>query len=487
MIKSEKILVMFVALLGMFSVVTSLLILMNRDRPKEYSFLFFMPLAYLSIVFVLAKWHTLLFRSWSITLIAAVYCVKYVLTPLVMNLDGYITVLPQKNDSRKYINEAILLYVYEMIVIMLVMLYIISCYGKKLYEYVPVKERWQKRGLYKRMMFAFAIVCLGIVTVYPTLKQNFHMIWQMNTYVKPNISLRSWRTFGENSDVPFGLIDTFLMYVWYNLQLIIPVIFIEKIFYSSSMRRGYKWLATLAVCVVSLLFFTDNNSNTIMVAVSLFLLAFMLYPDKAKKVALPIICVIALGAAFFLVEKQHVTGQTGGVMSSLFNAYFGGIDNLAVAIHVRSKIMPVKGIGLFLEDMCAMLPGMDRVPDIGMQAHKLFNLNFWGIKDRTDQLLPAVGSGLIYFGFLLAPVIPAIMAYLVLLCERMAVKTSDIKVRGLFLFGIVAISLLMANNNLLTIGGFIKTYFLNYILILLVYRKIRLHDNGRKLGEETWK
>lgn len=95
-------------------------ILLDTDRPEYFRLYYLMPFSYGFILVVLLKWHQALMKSWSLTLISALYFIRYVVAPFLTCIGRYETLLGNK-ACLEYMDLAILLSVYEIFCVALVM------------------------------------------------------------------------------------------------------------------------------------------------------------------------------------------------------------------------------------------------------------------------------------------------------------------------------------------------------------------------------
>ncbi|MCI9584956.1 MAG: hypothetical protein HFG46_15035, partial [Clostridium sp.] len=121
--------------------------------------------------------------------------------------------------------------------------------------------------------------------------------------------------------------------------------------------------------------------------------------------------VIAGGIGLVLILfVRKVNGSTGfsedatvwNNLSITLNSYLNGPFNLSVVFAMREQYHPLTAI----TETLAELPAGGRI-FARYSTSVLFNETLWGISGRTDQLLPAVGQGLLYFGGGACPCYPS--------------------------------------------------------------------------------
>ena len=95
------------------------------------------------------------------------------------------------------------------------------------------------------------------------------------------------------------------------------------------------------------------------------------------------------------------------------------------------------------------------------------------MKGRTDQLLPALGQGYMYFGSIFAPIIQFFFIVWGLGLEDLSEKAESIKVKGYFIFMAVLVTWTIGNNLSHVMGFFIR-YFPGIIILYFKKYKVRV-------------
>lgn len=451
----------------------SLFIFLDEDRPPECMLYYLVPLSNGLFLLILSPFCQRLFNHMSYTLIVGLYFAKYVIVPFFTRLGDYAT-LVEGSDAWSYMGSAILLTCYEQLFVA-ISLYLFCSHEVRIkYTRIVVPDYQTKRlDVCDAAVLVGTLAVVGILLYYPSLRQNFHLATQMREARDPIFELRSWREIGTGSDVPLGIVNTGMMMIFKLIQVLLPVILLEKIWYYVNNRRlafGYSLLVLTAALIVM----TEANANTIFLVISLTVLIFHLYPNFTKKYAKYI---IAAGGCMILVlfyEKVMGSSRFGedatvwNNLSKTLNAYLNGPFNLSVVFTVREKYKPWTA----LTETLAEFPVGNRIFK-KYSTSVLFNEAFWGVPGRTDQLLPGVGQGMLYFGRALAPVIPLLFALMSFRFEKIADKCQSIKKQGFMLFASVVCAFLIGNNLSHCLSYFF-TYFPAYLLLFFSKNKVVL-------------
>ena len=459
------------ALVLLLCVLVSLYIFLDEDRPAECMLYYLIPLSNGLFFVILSPFYSRLLTHMSYTLVIGLYFAKYTVVPFFTRLGGYATFV-EGSDAWSYMPAAILLTCYEQIFVA-AGLYL-SCSREARIKRTRTGISGQPTRRFDACdmaVLAGTAAVAGILLYYPSLRQNFHLATQIGEAGNPILELRSWREIGNGGTAPLGIVNTLMLMIFKVIHIMLPLMLLEKIWYHVK-RRGRALFYSVLVTGAALMVMTESNANSIFIAITLTVLLFYLYPAYAEKYAA---CVIAGGIGLVLILfVRKVNGSTGfsddatvwNNLSITLNSYLNGPFNLSVVFAMREQYHPLTAI----TETLAELPAGGRL-FARYSTSVLFNETLWGISWRTDQLIPAVGQGLLYFGGGLAPVIPLLFALMSFQFEKMADECQSVKKRGLMLFASVICAFLIGNNlsHCLT---YFSTYFPAYALLFFSRYKV---------------
>ena len=175
---------------------------------------------------------------------------------------------------------------------------------------------------------------------------------------------------------------------------------------------------SLVVMLGLMIIVNGERGNSVMCAVALLVIIIDLYPKKMKKLAPLILSGIVIIAIIGLLAKANNNDFSNFTQSFsvIMSAYFSGPQNVAAAI-LASKSVGGHNIGIVFTDFIRTIPFISsllqskyRITSSVLFGEAIYGTTITG--SRTDQILPAIGQGYHYFGFLMAPLIPCILANL---------------------------------------------------------------------------
>ncbi|NBI70813.1 hypothetical protein D3Z50_07035 [Clostridiaceae bacterium] len=432
----------FVVLLSVSGLIITVLLFADRNADHYFSHLYLLPLFYTCYTMgtvVLVKRVSV---SISIFGIVGMYFIKDVLNPFFLMLGDYQT-MTKNTEIFLCLDKAIALMIYETTCV-----YILLIIMAASERHIKKRERSVKAGVFFRITISLMILLIGgIIVVYPSLAGRFHTIMEIG---KPEtyIPVRSWRVSGRE---PLGLVDTFMRALFTLVQIIFPAYFVVKIHNKYGKRHQTKAIVYMLLTVGCLFFvMTGENANTVFAAVAVLIMICALYFERIRK----FIPIIVTGGLLIVITA--LLGKGGAFagedrnllyeLSQIFNAYFGGVANVAAACLLKETSDQI----YLAADFFRSLPFISSIFS-GMAGRSLvvdFNDAFWGFTGRSDQLLPSVGQGALYFGYIYAPVIPCFFVMLTMKLEKLAKGTANYYLKYYFYYVTFVMLILLGGNNL---------------------------------------
>ncbi len=432
----------FAALLSVAGLIIAMILYIDRNAEHYISHLYLLPLFYTCYTMGTMVLVKRMSGSISIFGMVGMYFLKDVLNPFFLMLGNY-QIMTKNTEIFLYFDKAILLMIYETTCV-----YTLLIMSSASERRMKKRESSVKPGVLFRITISLMILLIGgILAVYPSLSGRFHTILEIG---KPEtyIPVRSWRVSGRE---PLGLVDTLMRAIFTLVQIIFPAYFVVKIHNKYGRKHETRAIAYMLL-VAGCLFFvmTGENANTVFAAVAVLIMICALYFERVRKY----IPMIAAGGLLFVIAA--LLGKGGAFagenrnllyeLSQIFNAYFGGVANVAAACLLKETSDQIYLATDFFRSVpfiSSFFSGM-----AGVSSVVAFNDVFWGFTGRSDQLLPSVGQGALYFGYICAPVIPCFFAMLTMKLEKMAKGTANYYFKYFFYYVTFVMMLLLGGNNL---------------------------------------
>lgn len=472
---SVNLLYAIVIICGLMGSFTSSIFIMMTDRESCYFLYFLLPLGFAFFLLSTLMCDHRIHKSIMFWLFIGLYFLKLVITPAISAMGGWYTLAKGKGYA-SYLPSAILLSIWESVFIGLALIFYTRMHVGG-YRIKVSSFRTDNGSKFDGADFIVVIGTLFIIFTllyYPPLRVRFAWLLTIGTNQAPVPELRSWRDFfvSNGRQVPLGIIDTLMMKVFYVVRVLLPALLIEKIYQK---RWGWKKKAILSLFMILICaqITTEANGETILMTFAMVITLFMIYPKFYKKYGKIVVLTGMIAAGIlFMLKIEGSGGYAQNDVSSIqkvsatMNAYMNGPINLAIAIKAKENYTIFMGI----EEVLGGLPLLNRFFR-EYQTSTIFNEVFWGVKGRTDQLLPSLGQGYMYFGFFFAPLLQFFFLIMGMKLEDFAKTADSNKVKGYFLFLAVVLTWTIGNNLSHVLG-----YFLRYLpgIIILYFKKYRI-------------
>lgn len=433
-------------------------IIIFNDKGEGYYLLFLYPLTFFILKICLIK-YTNLFSNLTSFIIISFFFIRSVFTPVLLYLSNYDLL---KNGYGIYFNRsvikienydlAVLLACYEMTVIFL-LLFFLNSKIKKNYK----KETTKLDIKLKYFIYTLIAYIAIILIIYPELIHNFQFILNIGESEKI-IKVRSLRYGGDG--IP-AIFLTLLNSAFTMQQIILPVYLLEKIKF-----KKYKTIWVISIILLLCSITNREKGNTFILLILFMITLYRTYPKYRKLINIFIVFLLFFASiCLYIKSKNSLGGETLiSQLSVLFSAYFSGIPNIAYSLRMeRGNIT----------NIC--IDFVKSIPYISGEFFKkeltsasIFNFNINGNNLYKDQILPMIGQGYFYFGYVLAPVLPSFILVLAFYYEHRMKKERNMILNHIYTYMVLyfSYSSIMLNINIFT--GFL----FRGLLLLILSQKI---------------
>ena len=449
------------------SMIVAVYCLIDFQRASGYTLLFLLPVTYFlsSCILIQRKAYKLIFNSIAGIIVLGVYYIRMVISPMVMCLGSYNSVLGNSQYSSDY-GIAIAMVCIEYLV---VSMYLPITISKNLIQnevvvYSTSEERKESlretkpRQLLWALIFGMSLFVIYVIRIDQTvLKSTFVFLLDTKREYVALSDLRSGigtlSMFIELLSAAFKILQVLLppMLLWYVIR--------------AKMNNSFKYLITFVVfCLVSTIG-TENRIDAIFAGLALLITVKAAFGESFRgrfKWWLVGIMAIAIVGLSLKTGVGNSTSYREGYdfesISSMILAYFSGIPTVAAGLNMVHTT-PGANILHLPSDILNRIPFMSYVLNLifGISltdSNQMFNhfiSTNWG--RNYGQILPTTAVGYEYL-FILFPVVPCIMVNLATKLEKRARTQTDIVRTNLFNWiticvaasPVVASSLLMVNK-----------------------------------------
>lgn len=439
------------------SIFVSISILINKNN-LNYNYISLIPIFFSLCSVIFFNVYRYIFKRWSITVILCIHYFRCIILPYIMLKGGFDAIFDTNNISEDNIVLAVFLVLYELFFVFLAM----SLSNSK-----KMKDR-EKNGyssfktsrVVKILLLAAILFVLLIIIIQPLYKSyfSFFITGDEEKAIFNSIAFHNLTT------TTSGVIYAFFSSAVYLLQLLLPILLIKKIYFSIGISDSSKGaIYSLIIVGFFSLIMTPDKSMSIMVAFALILMLYELYTKTINKL-LPLLLSIMGSLTFvglYLKARLESSGNPFNELSQILNAYFGGINNVAVGIRM-SNLHPEKFT--LINDFLSSIPYVSYFFTELITAPKLFNTAIYSGGERIDQIVPLISQSYLNFGFILAPLLSFIVSSYSIIFENKAHATNNIVKKYLLYF----ISIVYAVGPVLFNFSILVTMTLNFAVAFFI-------------------
>lgn len=391
----------------------------SMNRQTEYG-IFLLPLVYGILFVVSSKSRRLIGKTPGVTVIMGVMFLRYVVLPITLCSTGE---LSKYANNYKYMTEAIVIMIYEMVLIFAVLE--LTAYNA---WSVYIKDEYQdKKNVSVRPAFLVVlIICCVLVGIYLTNQS----ILNSNILVVTDMA--------NNVDESVQDVSSFVKILW---QCITAWIFVYGINRQKDKYRADKKKIHVGISIIFMLLFIMvtfigqariSRWYTLVSSIAAIFILISLFPAEKKLVVkTTIIPVVALLVVASLLKSGLYThGGTNGYsqLSGLLtptsgDAYFAGPVSINNAIGL-SKTGNV-GFHNIIYDIFNNMPVINHLVDTNNSTVYLYNAYLGRIFNgsRGDQIIPLAGQSGIFFTWVLAPLLSCISVFLLRIADKKYLET----------------------------------------------------------------
>ena len=458
------------------SLVTTIVILCDLNRPYAYMWLFLMPLIFSLLSIVFYHLYSFIPSNIAITALLALMFVRNVLSPLFMVFGNYAVTINTNLDKNTF--YAICLVCYETIAVFFVLFFLGTktkkndlLDGKKLNKYPVLKQQ----KIYRNLLLVLLGVLLVCLVITPEIMLTYRSILDMTNpdfanYEDAYVVAKYGTTFITKLSLVMGQ----------YLMRIIPVFFpaYAMVILAKKGKSTVCKLLSLLLCLVPFLFVGGAIARSLIYALCLFFLYTYLYPSKKNTLRIMILFgIMGLIIILWWLMRTMVTGGTGIVefiksLSSRLSAYFSGVNIVSGAFNLPQD--PEYILRYFAYDFLGSVPfgttlfGLDEV-----RISTFFNT----YNQSSGQIPTTIGMGYYYFGGFLAPIYSVVFAIIAVNSAKKLNKEINpfIRIRLLLTTFYFSMGIIMYNIEIV-ITNFFTILLPMYIIECIAYTKDKKND-----------
>ncbi|SOC44728.1 O-antigen polymerase [Salinicoccus kekensis] len=440
-------------------VITSVIVFLNNNS-VPYT-LFLIPLIYGILIAFFPSITKYIFGYLGVLALNICMFIRYVLSPFFTTIDGTNVATNMLANVNNY-SIAVNLMLYEMVLIFI----FFSLFNRYFYS---SKNTPNIEISYNVTGWMYLLFCFGLIMIYPELLNRYTFVFTADQLESKDMGIEVL------SIVPLLL----------QLGSLVVIISFINVFYKKYQKTNsslYLFYSLLIVIFISSFIVGTSRFSTILPLISGLFIVYVLYKNHRKivstlsTIAITLFLIIStlLKDRTFASEASTVTDILGDLNMNL-QLYFSGITNVAIAVQT-SDFYPSFKIDSIMNDIFRSVVLINSFFDSDISALEMFNVVFYNGGLARDQILPMIGQGYLYFGFILAPIFSLIILLIMMVLDKKSKNEKNIFLKYIYIFATLRIGLFMMVNftNLL---AFLTNQV--FILLLIFFINSLIVNKGR--------
>lgn len=424
-IKERKMIVkknnLYVIVISLMIIIASIVVFLSPKLPLSYKGIALLPISYGIIMIFSSKFHILAKKYLGIKIVYIVMFLRYVMLPIFIAISGDISGIG-KMPLDKYILPSFFLMIWELIVCVVV----INIAGDKFL----LKENVQLSSILKNdksrnVVYSLVVfVSFIFVIIFPSLIQNFQFF---------NVTEEGTKTISYfyGLDIRLLLISKVIIYSY--------IIKKYSTLYKNKKNKKYYYICLVASIIYIGIIRSDNRTNILIDIICVIVVMYHSFPSFRKKSIILIgLSGIILVSSVSMYRMFAETSWRAEVKTREINlartlqAYISGPRNVAFSIETADIFKYNIDINTLFNDLFAWTGYFASIFKIDIEniTNQFFNMTIYMFSPTWsgygDQIIPVIGQGFIYLGYIGAPIFSAIICLTIVFIDRIRCKSDTI-------------------------------------------------------------
>lgn len=436
--------------------ITTCLYVYNNVNAAGYEVLYLLPLCYvLSFTSILS--HFLIKRFNIFLLVFTVISfARYVCLPFLVVYTGYYGGRSPEPPLTDSLHKAIYLMIYELVAISLTILIMELFLSKKWRkpEDVQVLSDPSRRDGF----LLFAGIGILAVLVIPNAAASV-------SFFRPKEALVE--VVSNNSTL--SMLGTYLFIIAKQLLFLIGIAACQKNYRKTKKKR----FLVIAVCLLFFnigIFVGTNRSDIVLSAIVSLIVFYKIFPEIFKWVAVGTVSLIG-GIVTLMGQVRNIASISGGHSSLVdftdnLQVYFGGPYNVALAIETKLLYPQAHNLSVLFFDIFRPMIGVNIfVKHLPFYYSNIFFNQRYYYANQETQILPIIGQGNLFFGYLGAPLFSILIVCLAYFLQYKIECTKSLAMFYFLTLVCTRLGMVMGQNTM----NIVNDLSYNLFLFLIIY------------------
>lgn len=246
--------------------------------------------------------------------------------------------------------------------------------------------------------------------------------------------------------------------------------------YQATQHKKYVWLAVSVMFLNIGIFAGTNRSDIVICMISTLYLLNKLFPQDFKKIALLIVLSVGGIVALIATVRQiaSVSGDTSKLVdfTDTMQVYLGGPYNIAMALEMK-KMFPEAGHwSVLLYDIFRPMIGINIfIKNLPIDYSVLYYNQRYFFSDKVTQILPMIGQGNLYFGYIGAPLIMTVFMSIAYYLQGLMERSRNLELCYFLTLATARMGFLLGQNSMNMVNDMSYNLFL-FLFIYIINKKI---------------
>ncbi|GAA1370509.1 oligosaccharide repeat unit polymerase [Peribacillus frigoritolerans] len=465
-----------------FSMIAAVLVSLLSVNLDKYYLIGFLPLTYSILLLIFPKLTVLSTRYIGLGILYVVLFVRYTITPLfIVFTERAGTSLVISHFSNDYLNKAILLMVYELVVCILVVVFV----GNKVLLKNKVKFSLTEiqNGRVNFVYIFIITISFLLILFFPSLLNNFQ-------FISIDDSKLNTVSYFKGIDIRILLICKMALYL-------VLLKFLAYRYNEKNKNNIYFILALLLSFLYICIFTGENRTNIVVDLICVIAALWYCFSTKRKSMLIVIssfglILLFTISAfRLFAPRAWRPDGGTAEINGSFFvnnlQIYVSGPENVAIGLQSIDIYNNQINLNTFFNDLFVWTGYLGNFLNLNQSntTSFIFNLFMNGTDPAGNvsitQIVPMVSQGYAYFGFVGAPLFSVLNCLAIIAFDKFVCKAKSLDLLFVNVFLVVRLSLFLGlNATIILMFVFDKYFQLWFTVKINQLIKIRLKDRTDK-------
>ncbi|PNH24250.1 hypothetical protein CVS44_00820 [Staphylococcus haemolyticus] len=408
------------------------------------------PLIFLILFIVFPSFSRYMFYNLGITIINFTMLLRYVVSPLLMAIYGS-NIQIGSSVSMVIQGKAVNLMLYEMIVLFVIFAIFHKYFYSNKTEFQNIKSRPNLFG------WLFVAFTLTLVALFPTSIGRYAFLWSASEL---------------KNDVTADVGLTALLVQIAQIVITLGLLNVIYKFYERKPNISYLFLSLFVIMVSASFIIGTSRSSIIIPLITGLYTVFILYKNYRKLIITisAILSLLVISVSTLLKQNTNIVTARGlyhsaGALEN-FNTdvqiYFSGLINISHSIETSFVYQPFH-INSILGDITHSIIFVNSFFDGFQSALISFNDMFYKKVGVSDQILPLLGQGYLYFGAILAPMFSIIVLFVVMLLDKNIHNSNSVFTLYVYAYLCLKFALFFMSN-----ATILLSFFTNFFLVLFI-------------------